>query len=350
VSGLVAIRAAEDCRFDVLTLGEVMLRLDPGEGRVRTARTFRVSEGGGEYNVGRALRRCFGQRAALVTAIGDNEVGRLLEDLLLQGGVNLDHVVWKAADDVGRQHRTPLNFTERGFGVRNPRGVYDRANSATAALQPDDVDWDHLFGELGVRWFHTGGIFAGLSESTFEVTRAAMSSARRHGTIVSYDINYRPSLWQAGGGIDAQRRMTNELLGEVDVLFGVEASNFDDTIDQLAAEFPGLSILATTRRVVRSASVNDWGGVGWSRSAGTVGVTVEGTQHKGLEILDRVGGGDGFASGLIYGLLDGRPLADALELGIAHGALVMTTPGDTSSVDLADVERLASGGDASAIR
>ena len=346
MSGVVAIRPAGDCRFDVLTLGEVMLRLDPGEGRVRTARTFRVSEGGGEYNVGRALRRCFGQRAALVTAIGDNEVGRLLEDLLLQGGVNLDHVVWKPADDVGRQHRTPLNFTERGFGVRNPRGVYDRANSATATLEPDDVDWDHLFGELGVRWLHTGGIFAGLSESTFEVARLAMSAAHRHGTVVSYDINYRPSLWQAGGGIDAQRRMTNELLGEVDVLFGVDAADFDDTIDRLAAEFPGLSIIATTRRVVRSASVNDWGGAGWSRPAGTV----EGTHHMGLEILDRVGGGDGFASGLIYGLLDGRTLAEALELGIAHGALVMTTPGDTSSVDLVDVERLASGGDASAIR
>lgn len=350
MSGVLALRPADDCRFDVLTLGEVMLRLDPGEGRVRTARTFQVSEGGGEYNVGRALRRCFGQRAALVTAIGDNEVGRLLEDLLLQGGVNLDHVVWKAADDVGRQHRTPLNFTERGFGVRNPRGVYDRANSATAALEPDDVDWDHLFGELGARWFHTGGIFAGLSESTFEVARLATSAAHRHGTVVSYDINYRPSLWQAGSGIDAQRRMTNEMLGDVDVLFGVDAADFDDAIDRLAAEFPGLSIVATTRRVARSATVNDWGGVGWSRSAGKVGVKVEGTHHAGLEILDRVGGGDGFASGLIYGLLQGRPLADALELGIAHGALVMTTPGDTSSVDLADVERLASGGDASAIR
>jgi 2-dehydro-3-deoxygluconokinase len=346
MSDVMTIRPARDCRFDVLTLGEVMLRLDPGEGRVRTARTFRVSEGGGEYNVGRALRRCFGQRAALVTAIGDNEVGRLLEDLLLQGGVNLDHIVWKPADDVGRHHRTPLNFTERGFGVRNPRGVYDRANSATAALGPDDVDWDHLFGELGVRWFHTGGIFAGLSESTFEVARLAMSSARRHGTVVSYDINYRPSLWQAGGGLEAQQRMTNELLGDVDVLFGVDAADFDDTIDRLAPEFPGLSVVATTRRVVRSASVNDWGGVGWSRSAGTV----EGTHHAGLEILDRVGGGDGFASGLIYGLLEGRSLAAALELGIAHGALVMTTPGDTSSVDLADVERLASGQDPSVIR
>jgi len=346
VIGALDIKPATDCRFDVLTLGEVMLRFDPGEGRVRTARTFQVTEGGGEYNVGRALRRCFGHRAALVTAIGDNEVGRLLEDLLLQGGVNLDHVVWKVADDVGREHRTPLNFTERGFGVRNGRGVYDRANSATSALAPDDVDWDHLFGELGVRWFHTGGIFAGLSSSTFEVARAAMRSAHRHGTIVSYDVNFRPSLWRAAGGIEAHERMTNELLDEVDVLFGVGAADFDDTAARLASEFAGVSVVATTQRAVRSASVNDWGGVGWSRTTGTI----LGTQYVDLEILDRVGGGDGFASGVIHGLLDGRPLARALELGIAHGALVMTTPGDTSSVDLSDVERLASGGDASVIR
>ncbi len=346
MSDVVAIRPAGECHFDVLTLGEVMLRFDPGEGRVRTARSFRVSEGGGEYNVGRALRRCFGQRSALVTAIGDNEVGRLLEDLLLQGGVNLDHVVWKAADEVGREHRTPLNFTERGFGVRSARGVYDRANSATAALRPDDVDWHRLFGELGVRWFHTGGIFAGLSESTFDTVLRAMTIARDYGTIVSYDINYRPSLWKAAGGIDAAQRMTNELLGNVDVLLGVDAADFGETLDRLLPEHPGLSAVAATGRVVHSASVNDWWGVAWSRVDGAI----KGTRHNGLAILDRVGGGDGFASGLIYGLLDQRSLADALELGIAHGALVMTTPGDTSSVDLADVERLASGGDASVVR
>lgn len=343
---MVPLRPRAECRFDVASLGEVMLRLDPGEGRVRTARTFRVSEGGGEYNVGRALRRCFGLRAALVTAIGDNEVGRLLEDLLLQGGVNLDHVVWKVADDVGRDHRNPLNFTERGFGVRNPRGVYDRANSATSALRPGDVDWNHLFGALGVRWLHTGGIFAGLSESTFEVARVAMEVAHQHGTVVSYDVNYRPSMWQAGGGADAHRRMTDELLGGVDVLFGVDAARFDDTIGDLVGRCPRLTVVAATRRTARSASFNDWGGVGWSALAGTV----EGTRHADLHILDRVGGGDGFAAGVIFGLLDGRSLAESVELGIAHGALVMTTPGDTSAVSLDDVERLAAGGDAAAIR
>ena len=346
MTGVVTLRPAGECRFDVLTLGEVMLRLDPGEGRVRTARSFQVSEGGGEYNVGRALRRCFGQRSALVTAIGDNEVGRLLEDLLLQGGVNLEHVVWKVADEVGYEHRTPLNFTERGFGVRGARGVYDRANSATASLGPDDVDWEHLFGKLGVRWFHTGGIFAGLSESTFACARRATEVAHRYGTVVSYDINYRPSLWRAAGGAEAAKSRTAELLDNVDVLLGIDGGDFGDTVASLATAHPQLSVVATTQRIVHSASVNDWSGVGWSLRGGTI----EGTRHADLAILDRVGGGDGFAAGLIYGLLDGRSLAAALELGIAHGALVMTTPGDTSSFDVADVERLASGEDASAVR
>lgn len=224
--------------------------------------------------------------------------------------------------------------------------VSTTANSATVALRPDDVDWHRLFGELGVRWFHTGGIFAGLSESTFEVARTAMAVAREYGTIVSYDINYRPSLWQTAGGVDAAQRRTNELLDNVDVLLGVDAGDFGGTIDRLRSEHSHLSAVATTGRVVHSASVNDWWGVAWSPGDGTI----EGTRHNGLAILDRVGGGDGFASGLIYGLVEQRPLADALEWGIAHGALVMTTPGDTSSVDRADVERLASGGDASVIR
>lgn len=340
------LRPVEECRFDVVTLGEVMLRFDPGEGRVRTARSFRVSEGGGEYNVGRALRRCFGQRVALVTAIGDNEVGRLLEDLLLQGGVNLDHVVWKPADDVGREHRTPLNFTERGYGVRASRGVYDRAHSATSSLTTGDVDWDHLFGTLGVRWFHTGGIFAGLSESTRQVALAAVAAARRHGTVVSYDVNYRPSLWSASGGAAAAERLTEEMVGSVDVLFGTDPARVDETVGAPSAENRGPRVVAAPRRVVHSASRNDWGGTCWSRSGGTI----EGTLHRDLAVLDRVGGGDGFAAGVVFGLLEGADLADALELGIAHGALVMTTPGDTSSVDVAEVRRVAGGGDASIAR
>lgn len=342
MSAAVTLRSASESQFDVATLGEVMLRFDPGEGRVRTARTFRVSEGGGEYNVGRALRRVFGHRVALVTAIGDNEVGRLLEDLLLQGGTNLDHVVWKPTDELGREHRNALNFTERGFGVRPPKGVSDRAHSATASLEPDEVDWEHLFGELGVRWLHTGGIFAGLSESTFRTARKAIEVARAHGTIVSYDMNYRPSLWRAAGGRVAHERATAALVGSVDLLLGVDPATFEATV----ARIDGPSVVATTRRVVHSASVHDWSGIAWSRSDGIV----RGSNHDGLAILDRIGGGDGFASGVIHGLMTGRSAAEALELGIAHGALVMTTPGDTSSFDATDVERLARGSDADVVR
>lgn len=346
MTAVVAPRPSSECRFDIVTLGEVMLRLDPGEGRVRTARSFRVSEGGGEYNVGRSLRRVFGYRAALVTAIGDNDVGRLLEDLLLQGGTNLDHVVWKEADDIGRDHRTPLNFTERGFGVRAPRGVYDRANSATAALAPDDVDWEHLFGDLGVRWFHTGGIFAGLSPSTFRTAQVAIEVARRHGTIVSYDVNYRPSLWRATGGPDAHRRLTHELVDGVDVLFGVDATSFDDEVERFASASSALSVVATTRRSVISASVQDWTGIGWSREGGRV----DGAEYEQLDVLDRVGSGDAFAAGVIHGMFTGRALTESLNLGIAHGALAMTTPGDTSSADAGEVRALATGGHAGVVR
>ena len=343
---MIAIRPADECRYDVVTLGEVMLRFDPGEGRVRSTRAFSVSEGGGEYNVGRALRRCFGQRVSHITGVGDNDVGLLLEDLMRQGGDALDHVVRKATDAYGRRHRTPLNFTERGFGLRSSRGVYDRAHSATAALAPDDVDWDRLFGDLGVRWLHTGGIFAGLSASTLAVTQAALDAARRHGTVVSYDINFRPSLWAASGGAAGASELTAQLLDGVDVLFGVDAARFSVVVDELAASHGRLAAIASPVRGVHSASRNDWRGVAWSATTGVV----EGLGFDRIEVLDRVGSGDGFAAGVIFGLLTGETLPDALRLGIAHGALVMTTAGDTSSVDLEEVRRLADGGDASAVR
>jgi len=355
------IRAAEPCRHDLVALGEVMLRLDPGEGRVRTARAFGVWEGGGEYNVARGLRRCFGLRTAIATAFVDNDIGRLLEDLVLQGGVDTSLVRWVPHDGVGRTVRNGLNFTERGFGVRGALGVSDRGNSAASQLAPGEFDWDHLFGVNGVRWLHTGGIFAALSETTPEVIEEALVAARAHGTVVSYDLNYRPSLWKATGGLERAREVNRRLARHVDVMIGneedftaclglevegtdadlreLDTAAFRSMIDQASTEFPNLKVIATTLRAVSTATINDWGAIAWSRETGFV----EATRRPGLEILDRVGGGDSFAAGLIYGLIELDDLPLATEYGAAHGALAMTTPGDTSTATLAEVEALIRG-------
>jgi 2-dehydro-3-deoxygluconokinase len=357
------INDSPSCRYDLVSLGEVMLRLDPGEGRVATTRTFQVWEGGGEYNVARGLRRCFGLRTAIVTALVDNPVGRLVEDLMLQGGCDLSWVRWVADDGVGRKARNGLNFTERGFGSRAALGCSDRGHTAVSQMKPGDVDWNRLFGESGVRWFHTGGIFAALSESTPLVAREAMEAARRHGVIVSYDLNYRPSLWKGIGGPEKARAVNRELVGLVDVLFGNEedfsvalgfevqgvdermaklpADAFRQMIGRVCAEFPRLQTVATTLRVANTATRNDWGATAWCG-----GEFFEATPRPDLEILDRVGGGDSFASGLIYGFLSGKEPAWAVECGAAHGALAMTTPGDTSMATLAEVERVMKGGTA----
>ncbi|NEE03126.1 sugar kinase [Phytoactinopolyspora halotolerans] len=359
-----AIRPADECRYDAVSLGEVMLRMDPGEGRIRTTRNFRVWEGGGEYNVTRGLRRAFGLRGAVVTALADNEVGRLVEDCILTGGLDTQFIQWVPYDGIGRGVRNGLNFTERGFGVRGAVGVSDRGHTAAAAMKPGDVDWDHIFGELGARWLHTGGIFAALSETTAETVIEAVTAAKRHGTVVSYDLNYRPSLWKAIGGQDKAREVNREIAKHIDVMIGneedftaclgfevegvdenlseLEAANFAAMIEKAAAEYPNFKVIGTTLRTVRSASINDWGALAWSRETGVV----QATHRERLEILDRVGGGDSFASGLIYGLLDGQPLQTAVEYGAAHGALAMTTPGDTTMVTKAEVLKLAGGGSA----
>jgi 2-dehydro-3-deoxygluconokinase len=358
----VKINDAATARYDLVSLGEVMLRLDPGEGRVATTRSFQVWEGGGEYNVARGLRRCFGLRTAIVTALVDNPVGRLVEDLMLQGGVDLSWLRWFADDGVGRRARNGLNFTERGFGVRGAAGCSDRGNTAVSQLKPGDVDWNQLFGS-GVRWFHTGGIFAALSETTPLVAREAMEAARRHGVIVSYDLNYRPSLWKGIGGAVKAREVNRELVSLVDVLFGNEedfsvalgfdvegvdehhlslpAASFRKMIGSVSEAFSGLQVVATTLRVARTATRNDWGAIAW-----VDGDFHEATPRADLEILDRVGGGDSFASGLIYGFLAGRGAQWAVECGAAHGALAMTTPGDTSMATLAEVEKVMKGGTA----
>ncbi|MFV2010781.1 MULTISPECIES: sugar kinase [unclassified Micromonospora] len=373
------IRPAAECHFDLLSLGEVMLRLDPGAGRVRTARTFAVSEGGGEYNVARGLRRAFGLRTAVVTALADNEIGRLIEDLVRQGGVDTSLIRWVPYDGVGRTVRNGLNFTERGEGVRAAVGTSDRGHTAVSQLGSDQIDWDHLFGTLGVRWLHTGGVYAGLSDAAAETASTAAAAARRHGTVVSYDLNYRSSLWRDIGGPDRARLVNQRIARTVDVLIGNDehfrtvlgAGRSDSGVDhfegrweapgervrpdlgdaqtsleQVARSYPNLSIVAATLRTVRSASVNDWGAVAWSADLGPVAARY----RPGLELLDRVGGGDGFAAGLIYGLLRLGDLRIGVEFGAAYGALAMTTPGDASMAALAEVEALAAEFNARALR
>lgn len=343
------LRPASECRFDEVSLGEVMLRLDPGEGRIRTARSFTVWEGGGEYNVARGLSRCFGLRTALLSAFAENEVGRLIEGLVLQGGVDVSLVKWVASDGIGRNVRNGLNFTERGFGVRGALGVSDRGHTAASRIRPDDFDWDEIFGRLGVRWFHTGGVFAALSESTAQANLAAIAAARRHGTAVSYDLNYRPSLWKDRGGKEKADELNRRIIGTVDVLIGVDGvegevgmtgaglDRMKARMEQLAAAHPNLKVIATTLRRVQSAGINDWGALCLAD-----GKFYQSRPYQDLAILDRIGGGDSFAAGLIYGLLGGDP-QEAVDLGAAHGALAMTTPGDTSMASVDEVKKLAAG-------
>ncbi len=357
------IKPAGACRFDQISLGEIMLRLDPGDRRIRNARTFTVWEGGGEYNVARGLRKCFGLRTAVVTAFPENDVGRLVEDFVMQGGVDTSLIRWLPFDGIGVKTRVGLNFTERGFGVRGALGVSDRGHSAASQIKPGDIDWEHVFGTLGARWFHTGGIYAALSANAPLVIEEAMSAARRHGTIISYDLNYRPSLWKSFGGLEACRKVNRRLAQYVDVMIGneedftaclgLEVEGVDEKLSALPIDgfkrmiegavraFPNFLACATTLRTVKSASVNDWSAICWC--GGRFHLAPE---MKDLWIYDRVGGGDSFASGLIYGFLTFNDAQKAVEYGCAHGALAMTTPGDTSMASKAEVDKLVAGGGA----
>jgi 2-dehydro-3-deoxygluconokinase len=354
------IRAAQDCAWDLVALGEVMLRLDPGEGRIATTRQFTAWEGGGEYNVARGLARVFGQRTAIVTAFADNAVGRLIEDLVRQGGVDQRYVRWLPFDGIGRTVRNGLNFVERGFGVRAGLGVSDRGHSAASQLTPGEVDWQRIFATDGARWFHTGGIFAALSGTTPDIAREAMQAAREHGAVVSYDLNYRPSLWKANGGPARAIEVNRELVAMADVLLGneedfsaalgfeleagatplaaLDPQSYAALLGRVGEAFPNLAVITATMRNARTATRNDWAAVGWFQ-----GDLFGSIQRDDLEILDRVGGGDSFAAGLIYGLLNDLGPQLALEYGAAHGALAMTTPGDTSMASLAEVEAVVRG-------
>ena len=357
------LRNEKDCRFDEVSMGEVMLRLDPGDNRVRCAREFRAWEGGGEYNVARGLRRCFGMRTGVVTALAQNDVGYLIEDFILQGGVDTSFINWVPYDGIGRKVRNGINFNERGFGVRGALGISDRANTAASQMKPGDVDWDELFGKQGVRWFHCGGIFAALSETTAETVIEAVKAAKKYGTVVSYDLNYRASLWRDIGGKEKAQAVNREIAPYIDVMIGneedftaclgfeikgtdsqlkkLDLDGYRAMMDEVAATYPNMKVIATTLRAVKTATVNDWSAMAWSD-----GKIVKAKDYPALEIYDRVGGGDSFASGLIYGLMTTGDVEKAVNYGAAHGALAMTTPGDTSMARKAEVENLMNNGSA----
>ena len=356
-----------ECMFDCLSLGEVMLRFDPGESRIHTSRNFTVWEGGGEYNVSRGLRRCFGLKTVVVTALVDNPVGRLLEDCMLQGGVNTDYIFWRQGDPIGKNVRNGLNFTERGYGIRGAIGQSDRANTAASQMKVGDIDWEYIFGELGVRWFHTGGIFAALSKTTAEVVLEAVKVAKKYGTVISYDLNYRPSLWKDNGGEEAAAKINREIVTYLDVLIGneedygaclgfeipgndndfkeLDKNGYGKMVLTVQSTFKNLYCVANTLRTVKNASINDWDAIL------CVGDKVYHTSpFNDLEIFDRVGGGDSFAAGLIYGFLKNFGPEKALAYGVTHGALAMSTPGDTSMANLKEVEGIIRGSSARIVR
>jgi 2-dehydro-3-deoxygluconokinase len=353
------LKRPRDARWDLVSLGEVMLRFDPGEERITRTREFKVWEGGGEYNVARGLQRCFGLRTSIVTALVDNPVGRLLEDLMLQGGVDLSHLRWVRYDGVGREARNGIYFLERGSGVRGALGMMDRGHTPISQLLPGQVDWEAIFGQEGVRWFHTGGVMCALSAQAPLVVKEAMEAAKRHGVVVSFDCNYRASLWKERGGREGAIDVNRSLMPFVDVLFGHEgdvavvmgaasegppwhdAATYLETSERVAGEFRDLKVIATTTRRPRTANRNDWAAFAYAG-----GEVYRSTEYLDLEVFDRVGGGDAFAAGLIYGLLQGKGVQWALDCGVAHGALTMTTPGDGSMATLPEVESLMAGGSA----
>ena len=303
----------------------------------------------------------------MVTAFADNDVGRLVENFIMQGGVATDFIQWREDDGIGRKVRNGLNFTERGFGIRGAVGVPDRGNTAASQLKPGDIDWDHIFGELGARWFHTGGIYAALGEATPDVVIEAVQCAQKHGTIVSYDLNYRPSLWKSIGGHARCQEVNREIAKYVDVMIGneedftaslgfevegvdeniseIETGAFKRMIESAVKAYPNFKAAATTLRRVITATKNDWSAILWHD-----GEFYESRKYPELEILDRVGGGDSFASGVQFGFMEFNDPKKAVEYGAAHGAIASTTPGDTSMATRKEVEKQIGGGGARVVR
>ena len=357
------IKAAGDCEFDLVSLGECMIRLSPpGHGRIEFAPSLEVWVGGGEYNVAYALAR-LGLRTGWIGGLNTSPMGSIIKGHTQAAGVDLSHAVMRPYDGVGAVDRIGLNFSEVGTSKRASTTLYDRGHSATAGMEPGDVDWHELFHKRGVRWFHTGGIFSALSEGTRKVVAEAVQAANEAGTIVSYDLNFRSKLWTSeqaiettkplvpyidcliGNEEDFQKVLGYEVQG-VDVDKGeIDTSAFKSMVDRVVADYPNIKVVGTTLRGVKTALVNDWSAIMWHN-----GTFYDGPSFPNLEIEDRVGGGDGFASGFAFGFLAGMEPQECVDLGVAHGALLMSTRGDTSQINLEELNRIAAGGSARIIR
>lgn len=344
----------------VLCLGEVMMRLDPGEGRIRSARTFNVWEGGGEYNVGRALSSVFGHRVGIVTALVDNEVGGLIENMIRYSGVDTSCLTWVPGDGLGYTSRNGLNFTERGFGLRAPLGESDRGHSAASQFVLADNQWDEIFDRYRPALFHTGGIYAALSEQSDLNLRRALAAAKRHGVSVSYDFNHRPSLWASRHTSEQIQEKTSAILNDVDIVIGGEfdlrtslgldippaheedllsAETFETAARVAAERFPRLQSIISTRRRTHSSTRHDFAAIGWDRDTGLSSSRF----HHDVDVYDRVGAGDAFAAGWLHGHFSHLPFDDCLNWGAASGVLAMTTPGDSLIASTAEVQRVVQG-------
>jgi len=352
-------RSASDCEFDVVSLGECMIRLSPpGHQRIELTPIFEAYAGGGEYNVTYALAR-YGLRTSWVSRLVENPLGAFIRSHAQASGMDLSEVIWVPYDGSGRADRIGLNFTEVGMGVRPSVTMYDRGHTAIAHMKSGEVDWKKIFAKRGARWFHTGGIFTALSESCAAVALESMKAAHESGTIVSYDLNFRSKLWSSKKAIE----VTKILMPFVDVLIGneedfqkvlgFEVEGSDEHLQSLPIEgykkmvlkvvkaFPNVKAVGTTLREVVSGLVNNWSAIMYYD-----GTFYESRKYNGLEIEDRVGGGDGFCSGFIYGLLHGMTPQECVDLGTAHGALLQSTRGDTSMVTMEEVKHVMGGGSA----
>jgi 2-dehydro-3-deoxygluconokinase len=354
------VKSAESCQFDLVALGESMIRLSPpGHGRIEFAPALEVWVGGGEYNVAYALSR-LGLRTGWVGGLNTSPMGAVIANHARAVGMDISHAVTKKYDGVGKVDRIGLNFTEVGHSKRASVTLYDRGHTATAGMKPGDVNWKKLFGEQGVRWLHTGGIFAALSDGTRKVVAEAVKAAHEGGTIVSYDLNFRSKLWSSKEAIET----TKPLVPYIDCLIGneedfqkvlgydvegvdvekggkLDTTAFKSMVNRVVKDFPNIKVVGTTLRGVKTALVNDWSAIMWHD-----GTFYDGPQFPDLEIEDRVGGGDGFASGFTYGFLSGKSPQECVDLGVAHGALLMTTRGDSSQITLEELLHTAGGGSA----